>query len=168
MHAVYACRLPNHRFPMSALHKIDLQLNGHAQALELEPEMPLLWALRDELGLTATKYGCGVGACGACTVQLDGQAARSCQLPLGSLAGRTVTTLEGLAGDALMQRLQAAWLAEQVPQCGYCQVGLLMAAHALLRQQPRPSEAQAEAALGNLCRCGSYPRVRRALARLWA
>ncbi len=142
-----------------------LQLNGHHQDLNLEPEMPLLWALRDELGLTATKFGCGVAACGACTVHLDGEAARSCQLPLGGLQGRQITTLEGLRDDALMQRLQAAWLAEQVPQCGYCQSGMLMAAHALLRRHPQPSEAQIDAAMTNLCRCGSYPRIRHALRR---
>ncbi|WP_374438499.1 (2Fe-2S)-binding protein [Inhella sp.] len=142
-----------------------LEINRHTQDLNLEPDMPLLWALRDELGLTATKFGCGVAACGACTVHLDGEAARSCMLPLGGLQGRQVTTLEGLRDDALMQRLQAAWLAEQVPQCGYCQSGMLMAAHALLRRHPQPSEAQIEAAMSNLCRCGTYPRIRRALRR---
>ena len=146
---------------MTALH-----LNGRLQAVDLEPEMPLLWVLRDELGLTATKFGCGVAACGACTVQVDGQATRSCVLPLAALEGKRVSTLEGLAEDPLMQRLQAAWLAEQVPQCGYCQSGMLMAAHALLRQHPQPSEAQIEAAMTNLCRCGTYPRIRRAIQRV--
>ena len=146
---------------MTALH-----LNGRLQAVDLEPEMPLLWVLRDELGLTATKFGCGVAACGACTVQVDGQATRSCVLPLAALEGKRVSTLEGLAEDPLMQRLQAAWLAEQVPQCGYCQSGMLMAAHALLRQHPQPSEVQIEAAMTNLCRCGTYPRIRRAIQRV--
>ena len=146
----------------------SLNLNGRVQALDLEPEMPLLWVLRDELGLSATKFGCGVGACGACTVQLDGQATRSCVTPLAAVGARAVRTLEGLLDDPLMQRLQAAWLAEQVPQCGYCQVGLLMAAHALLSRTARPSEREMEAALSNLCRCGTYPRVRRALARVQA
>jgi len=145
-----------------------LLLNGQPHRLDLEPEMPLLWVLRDELGLSATKFGCGVAACGACTVQVDGQARRSCVLPLAGLAGLQVTTLEGLADDSLMQRLQAAWLAEQVPQCGYCQSGMLMAAHALLRQQAQPTEAQIDAAMTNLCRCGSYPRVRRAIHRVSA
>ena len=145
-----------------------LLLNGQPHRLDLEPEMPLLWVLRDELGLSATKFGCGVAACGACTVQVDGQARRSCVLPLAGLAGLQVTTLEGLADDPLMQRLQAAWLAEQVPQCGYCQSGMLMAAHALLRQQAQPTEAQIDAAMTNLCRCGSYPRVRRAIHRVSA
>jgi len=146
---------------MTALH-----LNGRLQAVDLEPEMPLLWVLRDELGLTATKFGCGVAACGACTVQVDGQATRSCVLPLAALEGKRVSTLEGLAEDPLMQRLQAAWLAEQVPQCGYCQSGMLMAAHALLRQHPQPSEVQIEAAMTNLCRCGTYPRIRRGIQRV--
>ncbi len=143
----------------------SLTLNGKPQACAADPNTPLLWVLRDELGLSATKFGCGVAACGACTVQVDGQATRSCVLPLAALAGRQVRTLEGLVEDPLMQRLQAAWLAEQVPQCGYCQSGMLMAAHALLRQHPQPSEAQIEAAMTNLCRCGSYPRVRRAIQR---
>ena len=146
----------------------DLLLNGKPQALPgVEAEAPLLWVLREELGLTATKFGCGVAACGACTVHIDGRAARSCVLPLGAVRG-AVTTLEGLRGDPLMQRLQAAWLALQVPQCGYCQSGMLMAAHALLRTTPRPSDAEIDAAITNLCRCGSYPRIRAAIHRVAA
>jgi isoquinoline 1-oxidoreductase subunit alpha len=139
-----------------------MQLNGQTLALDVEPETPLLWVLRDELGLTATKFGCGVAACGACTVHVDGKAVRSCVLPIQSLAG-AVTTLEGLLHDPLMQRLQAAWLKLQVPQCGYCQTGMLMAAHALLRETPKPSDAHIDAAMTNLCRCGTYPRVRAAI-----
>jgi isoquinoline 1-oxidoreductase subunit alpha len=140
-----------------------MQLNGKAQALEgVDPETPLLWVLRDELGLTATKFGCGVAACGACTVHLDGQALRSCVMPISAVQG-AVTTMEGLRDDPLMQTLQAAWLKLQVPQCGYCQTGMLMAAHALLRNTPKPSSADIDAAMTNLCRCGTYPRIRAAL-----
>jgi isoquinoline 1-oxidoreductase alpha subunit len=143
----------------------DLLLNGKAQPLPgVEADAPLLWVLREELGLTATKFGCGVAACGACTVHLDGQPTRSCVLPLGAVRG-AVTTLEGLQGDPLMRRLQAEWLALQVPQCAYCQSGMLMAAHALLRRQPRPSDADIDAAITNLCRCGTYPRIRAAIHR---
>jgi len=140
-----------------------LSLNGKPQALPgVEPEAPLLWVLREELGLTATKFGCGVAACGACTVHIDGQATRCCVLPVGQVRG-AVTTLEGLRDDRLMQRLQAAWIALQVPQCGYCQSGMLMAAHDLLRRTPRPADAEIDAAMTNLCRCGTYPRIRAAI-----
>ena len=131
----------------------------------IEAEAPLLWVLREELGLMATKFGCGVAACGACTVQVDGQATRCCVVPVGSVRG-AVTTLEGLQDDALMQRLQAAWMALQVPQCGYCQSGMLMAAHALLRRTPKPLDAEIDAAITNLCRCGTYPRIRAAIHRV--
>ncbi len=144
----------------------DLLLNGKPQALPgVEAEAPLLWVLREELGLTATKFGCGVAACGACTVHVDGQPVRSCVLPLGAVRG-AVHTLEGLRDDPLMRRLQAAWLALQVPQCGYCQSGMLMAAHALLRARPRPNDAEIDAAMTNLCRCGTYPRIRAAIRRV--
>lgn len=140
-----------------------LQLNGRAQSLAgIAPDTPLLWVLRDDLGLTATKFGCGVAACGACTVHLDGQALRSCVMPVGAVQG-AVTTMEGLRDDPLMQKLQAAWLKLQVPQCGYCQTGMLMAAHALLRSNPKPSPEDIDAAMTNLCRCGTYPRIRAAL-----
>ncbi len=125
-----------------------------------DPAMPLLWALRDGLQLTGTKFGCGVAACGACTVHLDGRAVRACVTPLGAVQGQAITTIEGLADSAEGRELQAAWIALQVPQCGYCQSGMLMAAAALLRQQRRPSDAQIDAAITNLCRCGSYPAVR--------
>lgn len=144
----------------------DLLLNGARHALPgVEPDAPLLWVLREELGLTATKFGCGVAACGACTVHLNGQATRSCVLPLAAVQG-AVTTLEGLRDDPLMRRLQAQWLALQVPQCGYCQSGMLMAAHALLTRTPRPTDAEIDAAITNLCRCGTYPRIRAAIHRV--
>ena len=127
--------------------------------------MPLLWVLREQLGLTGTKYGCGVMLCGACTVHLDGQAVRSCQLPVASIDGRQVTTIEGLSADG-SHPLQQAWIAEQVPQCGYCQSGQIMSAAALLTRTPAPSDDQiTEAMDGNLCRCGTYLRIRRAIRR---
>ena len=139
-----------------------LHINGREHLVEVEDAMPLLWVLRDVLGLTGTKFGCGVAACGACTVHVDGHAQRSCQLPVGGLGGQAVTTIEGVANTTL-QALQAAWLAEQVPQCGYCQSGMLMAAAALLAQQSAPSDADIDQAVNNLCRCGTYQRVRRAI-----
>jgi len=143
---------------------IELTVNGRPQRIDTEPETPLLWVLRDELGLTGTKFGCGVAACGACTVEVDGQATRSCVLPMSAVAGKAVRTIEG-RDDAVMRALQAAWLAEQVPQCGYCQSGMLMAAGALLAATPQPSDAQIDAAITNLCRCGTYPRVRAGIHR---
>jgi isoquinoline 1-oxidoreductase alpha subunit len=143
---------------------IDLTVNGRAQRLDLEPETPLLWVLRDELGLTGTKFGCGVAACGACTVDIDGTPTRSCVLPVAAVAGKTVRTIEG-RDDRVMKALQAAWLTEQVPQCGYCQSGMLMAAAGLLATRPRPTDADIDAAMTNLCRCGTYQRVRSAIHR---
>ena len=145
-----------------------MQLNVNGETLELDdaladPAMPLLWALRDGLGLTGTKYGCGIGACGACTVQVDGRAVRSCVTPLSAVAGRRVRTIEGLREPGQPHPLQTTWLQHQVPQCGYCQSGVLMAAAALLAQRPNPSDAQIDAALDNLCRCGSTPRWRAAI-----
>jgi isoquinoline 1-oxidoreductase alpha subunit len=125
--------------------------------------MPLLWVLRDVLNLTGTKFGCGVAACGACTVQVDGQAVRSCVTPLSSVAGREVKTIEALGSAEKPHPLQAAWIAQQVPQCGYCQSGMLMAAAALLEKNPHPSDADIDAAITNLCRCGTYQRVRAAI-----
>jgi len=145
---------------------MDLTINGRLQTLPdaaVDPAMPLLWALRDVLDLTGTKYGCGVGACGACTVHLDGQAVRSCVLPLSAVGGRAVTTIEALGRADPPHALQAAWLAHQVPQCGYCQSGMLMAAAALLARNPQPSDADIDAAITNLCRCGTYPRIRAAI-----
>jgi aerobic-type carbon monoxide dehydrogenase small subunit (CoxS/CutS family) len=142
-----------------------LVVNGKKRSVEAPPDTPLLWVLRDELGLTGTKFGCGESLCGACTVHLDGKAVRSCQTPVSEAAGHAVTTIEGLAakGD---HPLQKAWIAEQVPQCGYCQSGQIMAAAALLARVPRPSDADIDAAMsGILCRCGTYNRIRRAIRR---
>jgi len=140
---------------------LSLNINGAAVSVEAAPETPLLWVLRDELHLTGAKYGCGIGQCGACTVHLDGQAMRSCQAPIGSLAGVKITTIEGLAGR---HPLQAAWIAADVPQCGYCQSGQIMSAAALLAKNPHPSDADIDAGMsGNICRCGCYQRIRAAI-----
>jgi aerobic-type carbon monoxide dehydrogenase small subunit (CoxS/CutS family) len=142
-----------------------LVLNGTARTLDVDPETPLLWVLRDILGLTGTKYGCGIAQCGACTVHVDGVAQRSCVLPVGSLEGATVTTIEGLHPEG-RHPLQLAWIAEQVPQCGYCQSGQIMQAAALLAATPHPSDADiADAMAGNICRCGTYVRIRAAIRR---
>jgi isoquinoline 1-oxidoreductase subunit alpha len=144
---------------------IELRVNGVIHRADVEPAMPLLWVLRDVLGLTGTKFGCGIGQCGACTVHLDGAPVRSCQLPAGSAAGRAVTTIEGLAAFGA-HPVQEAWIAEQVPQCGYCQSGQIMSAAALLARVSRPTDAEIDAAMsGNLCRCGTYQRIRRAVRR---
>ena len=143
---------------------ITLSINRQRRSFEGDPAMPLLWYLRDELRLTGTKYGCGIGICGACTVHLDGQAVRSCVTPLQGLEGRNVTTIEGLENDGELHAVQQAWIEEDVPQCGYCQAGQIMAAVELLARSPQPSEDQI-LALTNLCRCGTYPRIRRAIRR---
>jgi len=144
---------------------INLTINGQDYALEADPDTPLLWVLRDTLGLTGTKYSCGLGLCGACTVHLDGEAVQSCTTRLSEAAGKSVTTIEGLSPDG-SHPLQQAWLAESVAQCGYCQPGQLMTAAALLAKNSNPSEAEIVAALsGNLCRCGTYGRIRRAIRR---
>lgn len=140
----------------------QLHVNGQAHALDPADGQPLLWLLREQLGLCGTKFGCGAGMCGACTVQLEGQPVRSCQLPARDLAERQITTIEGLQGPRA-QALRQAWIAHQVPQCGYCQSGMLMAAEALLARQAKPSDADIDAAITNLCRCGTYPRVRAAI-----
>ena len=145
---------------------MELNVNGQARPLPddlVDPAMPLLWALRDLLGLTGTKFGCGVSACGACTVHVDGQAMRACVTTLGAVAGRRILTIEALGGPAGPHPLQKAWVQHQVPQCGYCQSGMLMAAAALLEANREPSDADIDAAITNLCRCGSYPRVRSAI-----
>jgi aerobic-type carbon monoxide dehydrogenase small subunit (CoxS/CutS family) len=145
--------------------KISLNVNGQAHLVEVSPDTPLLWVLRDNLSLTGTKYGCGIGACGTCTVHLDGKAVRSCTLPIGQVGGRPIRTIEGLSTDG-DHPLQQAWLAENVAQCGYCQPGQIMAAAALLAENPNPSDADIDAAMsGNLCRCGTYQRIRRAIHR---
>jgi isoquinoline 1-oxidoreductase alpha subunit len=139
-------------------------LNGHPTTLDAPADMPLLWALRDLAGLTGTKFGCGMALCGACTVHLDGEPVRSCQVSLSSIAGRRVTTIEGVGATQLGQRVQAAWVEHDVPQCGYCQSGQIMSAVALLHGTPKPSEAEIHAAMaGNVCRCGTYPRIKAAI-----
>ena len=145
--------------------RLTLSINGKAREADVPADTPLLWVLRDALGLTGTKFGCGVGACGACTVLLDGVATRSCQLPVTGAVGKPVTTIEGLSA-AGGRRLQAAWLYEDVAQCGYCQAGQLMAAASLLAHTPHPTDADIDAAMaGNICRCGTYGRIRRAIHR---
>jgi isoquinoline 1-oxidoreductase subunit alpha len=142
---------------------MKLTLNGQAVETDADVQMPLLWWLRDERALTGTKFGCGVAACGACTVQVDGAAVRSCVTPLSSVAGKSVRTIESLGSAGAPHALQRAWAEHQVPQCGYCQSGMLMAAAALLAANPKPSDADIDAAMTNLCRCGTYPRVRAAI-----
>jgi len=144
---------------------IKLTINRQPVESDDDPDMPLLWLIRDRLKLTGTKFGCGAGLCGACTVLVDGDAQRSCQLPIGSLAGQSITTIEGLEPAGIPASVQAAWIFEQVPQCGYCQSGMIMAAIALLEKTPRPTDADIDGAMTNLCRCGTYVRVRRALHR---
>ncbi len=143
-----------------------LEVNGQVHELDAPPEMPLLWALRDLLALTGTKFGCGAALCGACTVHVDGEPARACVLPLSSVAGKRITTIEGVGATALGRKVQDAWVAEDVPQCGYCQSGQIMSAVALLSTKPTPSDEEIDTALnGNLCRCGTYNRIRKAIHR---
>ena len=142
---------------------IKLTVNRKDHTIEVSPDTPLLWVLRESLGLTGTKFGCGMALCGACTVHLDGEAVRSCVTPVSRAAGKAVTTIEGLSPD-LSHPLQRAWIAEDVPQCGYCQSGQIMAAAVLLRENPRPTDAEIDDAMsGSICRCGTYPRIRRAI-----
>ena len=148
-----------------------LNLNGRPAAFDADPQTPLLWIVREHAGLTGTKFGCGIAACGACTVHMNGAAMRSCVLPLASAAGASITTIEGLPALAglpadQLHPVQAAWIASQVPQCGYCQSGMIMAAAALLKANPAPSDADIDAAMTNICRCGTYPRVRAAIRGL--
>jgi aerobic-type carbon monoxide dehydrogenase small subunit (CoxS/CutS family) len=146
--------------------KVSLEVNGERHFVDVDPATPLLWVLRDHLGLTGTKYGCGIARCGACTVHVDGAATRCCVLPVAALAGRRVTTIEGLAGRSGLHPLQRAWLEEDVVQCGYCQSGQLMAAAAMLARNPSPSDDDVDRAMsGNICRCGTYGRIRRAIHR---
>lgn len=143
---------------------IKLTVNGVEHRLEVAPDMPLLWALRDHLQLTGTKYGCGIALCGACTVHIDGQAVRSCSVTAASAVGKAITTIEGLAEGDTLHAVQAAWLNRDVAQCGYCQSGQIMTATALLGEQPQPSDADIDAAMaGNVCRCGTYQRIREAI-----
>jgi isoquinoline 1-oxidoreductase subunit alpha len=144
---------------------VELQINGKAVTVDAEPDMPLLWVLRDVLGMTGTKFGCGVAACGACTVRVDGQALRSCVTPASAVVGKRVQTIEALGTPSRPHPLQTAWIAEQVPQCGYCQSGMLMAAAALLEKKPRPTDDDIDEAMSNICRCGTYQRVKAAIKR---
>ena len=141
---------------------IELMVNGKSHSVDVNPEMPLLWVLRDVIGLTGAKYGCGMALCGTCTVHLDGEAVRSCVLPASAAVGKKVLTIEGLSpnGDHPVQK---AWVAEQVPQCGYCQPGMVMAAAALLKKKPQPTDADIDAEVTNICRCGTYARIRKAI-----
>ena len=143
---------------------IRLKVNGKAQSVSADPETPLLWLLRDHLGLTGTKFGCGIAQCGACKVHLNGELVPSCQVPASAASGASVTTIEGLStnGDHVLQRL---WAELNVPQCGYCQAGMLMAAAALLKKHPKPTDAQINEGVTNICRCGTYPRIRAAIRR---
>jgi len=143
---------------------ITLIVNGTRHRLDVEPETPLLWVIRDELGLTGTKFGCGIAQCGCCTVHVDGEAVRSCSLAVGDIDGKTITTIEGLSPDS-KHPVQVAWLAEDVPQCGYCQSGQIMATAAFLKRNPQPTDADIDVGITNICRCGTYPRIRAAIHR---
>jgi aerobic-type carbon monoxide dehydrogenase small subunit (CoxS/CutS family) len=142
----------------------SLVVNGIAHMLDIEPETPLLWALRDTLKLTGTKFGCGIAQCGACTVLIDGRATRSCSIPIAAVDGKAVTTIEGLSAEGT-HPVQLAWIEHDVPQCGYCQSGQIMAAVALLKENPKPSDADINREMTNICRCGTYPRIRAAIHR---
>lgn len=142
---------------------MELQINGKSVQADADPDMPLLWVLRDVLNMTGTKFGCGIAACGACTVHIDGAAVRSCVLPVSAVAGKRIQTIEALGTADKPHALQLAWIAQQVPQCGYCQSGMLMAAAALLEAKPKPTDADIDEAMSNICRCGTYQRIRAAI-----
>jgi len=145
---------------------IEITVNGREYAVDVEPDTPLLWALRDTLGLTGTKFGCGIAACGACTVLVNGRAVRSCTLPISAAEKATVTTIEGLAGGGTLHRVQQAWIEQQIPQCGYCQSGMIRGVCACLDQHPQPTDEEIDASITNICRCGTFARVRRAIHSL--
>jgi aerobic-type carbon monoxide dehydrogenase small subunit (CoxS/CutS family) len=145
---------------------IEFRLNGEEVSVDVDGRMPVLWMLRDVLKLTGTKYGCGIAQCGACTVHVDGKAIRSCVLPASNLQGKAVTTIEGLAGADGLHPVQQAWIDEQVPQCGYCQPGMIMSVAALLTENPHPDDAVIDRSITNICRCGTYPRIRKAIHRV--
>ena len=142
---------------------ITITVNGQDHSIDVEPDTPLLWAIRETIGLTGTKFGCGISACGACTVHLNGRAVRSCTLPVSAAEGAALTTIEGLAAGGTLTAVQEAWVTHQVPQCGYCQSGMIMAVTALLAERPNPGDDEIDAAITNICRCGTFARVRRAI-----
>jgi isoquinoline 1-oxidoreductase alpha subunit len=142
---------------------MQLNVNGRSYEVDVEPNTPLLWAIREQVGLTGTKYGCGVAQCGACTVHVDGAAVRSCAVPVSAVAGKRITTIEGLASGNVLHKVQKAWVDHEVPQCGYCQAGMIMAVAALLRDKPRPTDAYIDATITNICRCGTFQQVREAI-----
>ena len=142
---------------------IKLNINGKSHNVDVEPDTPLLWAIREQVGLTGTKYGCGIAQCGACTVHIDGAAVRSCAMPVSAAAGKRITTIEGLASGNVLHKVQKAWVDHEVPQCGYCQAGMIMAVAALLREKPKPTDADIDANITNICRCGTFQQVREAI-----
>ena len=142
---------------------VRLSINGKNYELDVEPNTPLLWAIREQAGLTGTKYGCGIAQCGSCTVHMDGTAVRACSIPASAAAGKKITTIEGLASGNVLHKVQQAWVAHEVPQCGYCQPGMIMAVAALLAQKPRPTDADIDASITNICRCGTFQQVREAI-----
>jgi isoquinoline 1-oxidoreductase subunit alpha len=142
---------------------VRLSINGKNYEVDVDPSTPLLWAIREQAGLTGTKYGCGIAQCGACTVHMDGAAVRSCTIPASAAAGKKITTIEGLASGRALHKVQKAWLEHEVPQCGFCQSGMIMAAAALLTEKPRPTDADIDAAITNICRCGTFQEVRAAI-----
>jgi isoquinoline 1-oxidoreductase subunit alpha len=142
---------------------VSLNVNGKSYQTDVDPRTPLLWVLRDSIGLTGTKYGCGIAQCGACTVHIDGVATRSCSVPVSAAGGKRITTIEGLAADGGLHKVQQAWIDHDVPQCGYCQSGMIMAVAALLNEKPQPTDADIDSAITNICRCGTYQQVREAI-----
>ena len=142
---------------------MQLNVNGKSHEVDVEPSTPLLWVIREQVGLTGTKYGCGVAQCGACTVHIDGTAARSCAIPVSAAAGKRITTIEGLASGNVLHKVQKAWVDHEVPQCGYCQAGMIMAVAALLNSKPKPTNADINATITNICRCGTFQQVRAAI-----
>jgi isoquinoline 1-oxidoreductase alpha subunit len=142
---------------------IQLNINGKSQQVDAEPNTPLLWVIREQAGLTGTKYGCGIAACGSCTVHIDGAPVRSCVMPVSAAAGKKITTIEGLAAGNVLHKVQKAWLDHEVPQCGYCQTGMIMAVVSLLKDKPKPTDADIDATITNICRCGTFNQVREAI-----
>ncbi|HXE70259.1 MAG TPA: (2Fe-2S)-binding protein [Hyphomicrobiaceae bacterium] len=140
-----------------------LTVNGKTHDVDVDPDTPLLWAIRDHVGLTGTKYGCGIAQCGACTVHIDGEAVRSCSMPVSDVEGKAITTIEGLAPNGALHKVQKAWIDNDVPQCGYCQCGMIMAVAALLKEKPKPTDADIDNAITNICRCGTFQQVREAI-----